>query len=366
MSDEAFERIVETFAPGEVLEELTKHEKELAKKLAEWRSKLLTGSNILTMPPRRWLVPGWLPLDSVTALYSKPGVGKSFYALSVALEIARGGSWCGTRLEPTNVLYVAAERPTDIRDRGEAWCEHHARNFPENLVLFPEAPQLTKGNEHEVEALVALIRENEARVVILDTYARMTIGIEENSSKETGPVMESLSQIREATNGGLVLVVHHTGKDNSKGLRGSSAFLGAVDLSIELSPDGGALKSSVTKSNAGKEPLPEYYKLEPVTLDPIPGELERREAAVLIPTGAPALNPILEELILEVLGEEYFDGATRKQIHEALETRAESGELSKAPAISTLGRVLKQLVEAQKVTRSGSTSSCRYSLTKAD
>lgn len=359
MSDEAFERLVDSLEAGEVIEERTK--KEI--RLEEWRSKLLTGSQILSMPPRRWLVPGWLPLDSVTVLYSAPGIGKSFYALSAALEIARGGSWCGTRLDPTEVLYVAAERPIDIRDRAEAWCEHHSREFPDRLTLFPEAPQLTRA--HEVEALVALIRENEARVVILDTYARMTLGLEENSSKDTGPVMEALSQIREATNGGLVFAVHHAGKDLSRGLRGSSAFLGAVDLTIELAKDGENLKSSVTKSNAGREPIPEWYKLEPLTLDPIPGELERREAAVLVSTGAPALERY-EELVLAALRDDYSSGASRSDLELVFEAQVESGELPKAPSKATLTRTLKKLEKVGTITRSGSNRSTRYTITAAE
>ena len=120
--------LVTTHEAGEILEavpELTPTEKTLER----WSEHTYKGEQILEIPPRRWLVPGWLPLDSLMAVYAGPGVGKSFYALSKALEIARGGSWVGTPLEAAPVLYVAAERATELRDRAEAWSKYYKRVF---------------------------------------------------------------------------------------------------------------------------------------------------------------------------------------------------------------------------------------------
>lgn len=209
---------------------------EVVEKRLEWAARTYRGTEILDLPPQRWLVPDWLPLDAVVVVYAPPGVGKSFYALSLALELASGGSWCGTRLEAAPVLYVAAERATQLRERQEAWTRHHGTPLPRELVTIapkPAAvPQLT--SRFDVEALCQEVRERGVKLVVLDTYAMMTLGLEENSAKDTGPVLKSLGLIRDATEGGLVLVVHHAGKDTSRGLRGSSAFLGAVDLTVGL------------------------------------------------------------------------------------------------------------------------------------
>lgn len=151
-------------------------------------NRILSGSAVLSLEPVRWIIPGWLPERSVAMIYGPPGAGKSFYAVSMALELASGGSWCGHSFDdPVPVLYVAAERPYDLRDRVEAWSRHHRRPIPGAFHLLPvvtDTPQLTAPDR--VGALCELVDSIGARVVVLDTYARLTLGIEENSAKDTG------------------------------------------------------------------------------------------------------------------------------------------------------------------------------------
>jgi hypothetical protein len=71
------------------------------------------------------------------------------------------------------------------------------------------------------------------RVLILDTFAKATSGAEENSAKDMGPIMNALREIADTLDL-CVIIVHHTGKDSSLGLRGSTAILGDVDFNIEI------------------------------------------------------------------------------------------------------------------------------------
>jgi hypothetical protein len=175
----------------------------------------------------------------------------------------------------------------------------------------------------------------------------MTQGIEENSSASVPA--EALGRRRKATKGGTVLIVHHSGKDSSKGLRGSTALLAAVDLTIELSGDGGRLSATVRKSNAGAVPLPEWYEIQLVPLSPLDGE--SRSSAVLVPTGAPKKDPGLEMNVMEILKAEP-DGLTMSQLLEAV---AEMGrELKRMTLTRTaLNPLLAEgLVMTKKVGRS--------------
>ena len=289
----------------------------------------------------------------MVAVYAAPGVGKSFYALTLALEIARGGAWLGTQLNQEKVLYVAAEKATTLRDRAEAWCEYHNQMLPEEFLLLstPRPPQLS--DPIAVQSLCELIKAEGVRFVLLDTYAMMLQGIEENSSKESGVTIEALSQIRQATNGGTVLVVHHSGKDSSKGLRGSSALLAAVDLTIEIAGHGlGRLQATVRKSNAGSEPMPEHYNLATVYLD---GD---RSSAVLLSTGAPAANPELEALVIRFLQESPSGSMSATQLREAL-----NETLPKALSRSTFERqALNPLLASGKLVKQGSAKSTTYLL----
>ena len=189
--------------------------------------------------------------------------------------------------------------------------------------------------------------------MVLDTYAMMLQGIEENSSKESGVSIDALSQLRQATNGGTVLVVHHSGKDSTKGLRGSSALLAAVDLTIEIANTGlGRLQATVRKSNAGSEPMPEHYTLSTVALE------SSRSSAVLIATGAPAANPELEALLLDLIRESTWGSMSATQLRETL-----NEALPKPISRSTFERqALKPLLNAGKIMKQGTHKSTTYRL----
>lgn len=337
---------------GEVLQAVPEPSPVEAR-LAKLESRAWRGAQLLDMEPQKWKVPGWLPCNAVVAVYAAPGVGKSFYAFTLALEIARGGEWLGTRLEPENVLYLAAEKATTLRDRAEAWCTYHEELIPDRSLLIEDTPQLS--NPIDVEALCTLIEKEHVTFVVIDTYAMTLRGIDENSSKESGIPIAALSRLREATKGGTVLVVHHTGKDSSKGLRGSTALLAAVDLSIEVVSTGaGRLQAAVRKSNAGAEPMPEHYLLETVPLS------SGGSSAVLKATGAPAPNPELEALLLGVLESSPGESMTANELREAL-----NEQTPKALSRSTFDRqALTPLLNKGKVQKVGSARSTRYQLAK--
>lgn len=346
-------RAVDSTDAGEILEEETPPD-PIQTKVEQWEQSIYRGPSVLEIPSRRWALPGWLPLDASLALYGPAGTGKSLYALALALELARGGRWAGWQLNSEPVLYVAAERPTDQRDRAEAWRKHHETELPAGFSMLapPRPPQLT--DPLHVEALCRLVEQQGARVVILDTFARMTLGLEENSAREMGPVMEALDRIRAATRGGFVMLVHHTGKDPGKGLRGSTAMLGALDLTIELEGGtDGIVKASVPKANAGPKPIPEWYRISPVLLPALPGEVENRSVPVMLSSARPDTGPDAE--ILELVG--LYVSASRRQILDGLRTEygLELGD-------SSVERRLKALTDSGRLTRAGRGPATRYEL----
>jgi KaiC/GvpD/RAD55 family RecA-like ATPase len=314
------------------------------------------GSDILDMKPRRWLVGGWLPLDAAVLLYSAPGIGKSFYALSLALQVANGGDWVGESLaEALPVLYVAAERPTDQRDRAEAWSLHYDEDIPKKFTLMEAArpPQLT--NPLDVEAICQEVREMGAKLVVLDTYARMTLGLEENSSSATSPVVEALDQIRKATDGGTVLIVHHQPKSGNTP-RGSTALLGGVDMTILLTKSDGQIKATVEKANAGREPMPIYYALEPVVLPPEPGEEACRDGAVLVSAAPPQRGAEIAGLIVDMSREGFPDGASRRDFLSSLRIDLDNPKLTD----DKVGRALTALHRDGLIRKEGKGKATRY------
>ena len=66
--------------------------------------------------------------------------------------------------------------------------------------------------------------------------------------------------------GGLVLLVHHTGKDASKGLRGHSSLHAALDAAIEVRRNGDQREWLIAKSKDGEDGQSNYFGLEVVEL----------------------------------------------------------------------------------------------------
>ncbi|MEX0447229.1 hypothetical protein ABLA85_14035, partial [Xenorhabdus sp. SGI246] len=72
-----------------------------------------------------------------------------------------------------------------------------------------------------------------------------------------------------AKTGASILVVHHSGKDESKGARGSSAFRAALDVEYRINREGkkgGALVMTCTKMKDAEEPETKAYDMRVVEL----------------------------------------------------------------------------------------------------
>jgi hypothetical protein len=226
------------------------------------------GAEILEVPPTRWLLTGVLPQRGLGALYSKPGKGKSFVAVHLAFEAATGGQFFGEAFpRPLRVVYVAAERESDIRDRIEAQAKHRNIAVPDNLAVIV-APRPWHGlRDYELlrYALAGVAAERwggaPPDLIVFDTFARMSLGTNENASEEMGLLIEAFGALVKECGEAFGLLVHHEGKDTTKGLRGSSALLGALDVVLRLEPDAQALKVTVEKLNAAPDGATAWFRI---------------------------------------------------------------------------------------------------------
>ncbi len=190
-----------------------------------------SGFDILNMPKPKALVADWLDVETVNTWYGQPKGGKTFAALDLGMCVASGTHWHNSPVEQRQVMYVAAEGVRYFPDRVEAWCELNnvRQSALANTHFVTKAVNLM--NQGQVLDLCDAIKDLDIGLIILDTLARCMAGGDENSSKDMGLAIDGLDQLKHA-NETTVLVVHHSGKDRTKGLRGSSALLGAVDSSV--------------------------------------------------------------------------------------------------------------------------------------
>ena len=84
----------------------------------------------------------------------------------------------------------------------------------------------------------------------------------------------------------ISLIVHHTGKDRSKGARGHSSLRAALDTEIELKVDGLVRVASVTKQRDMESGKKVAFTLEVVELG-LDNDLEAVTSCVVSPADVP-------------------------------------------------------------------------------
>ncbi|MFC6712446.1 AAA family ATPase [Branchiibius cervicis] len=212
--------------------------------------QLLSRSGLRALPKPEPLIADTLDKHSVMMLAGYYGTGKSFVALDWAASIATGTPWLGRPVERGRVLYVLGEGAYGVHARLAAWELHHGAAIEDGwLDVLPVAAQIAGDDLPEVEELVA---ERGYALVVFDTLARMSVGLEENSARDMGVFVAALDAIRRRTDGGSVLVVHHSGKGDRGDSRGSSAIGGAMDIVYQVKGDGrGTFELIRTKRKEG-------------------------------------------------------------------------------------------------------------------
>jgi hypothetical protein len=189
--------------------------------------------------PVEWLVQGVIPQRSFVALYAPPASFKSFIALDIAECIATGRAFLGNEITRKGaVLYIAGEGHGGIGSRIKALKTHH--NTPVGAPVYFLRRQVNlRSSKTDLQDLVAAIDDLKAiheinfELIIIDTLARAFGGGNENASEDMGAFITAAGAIQGRYTCGL-LVVHHAGKDATKGLRGHSSLLGAVDTELEI------------------------------------------------------------------------------------------------------------------------------------
>ncbi len=190
------------------------------------------------------LVKSLLHPGDIAALYGSSGAAKSFVAIDLAYHIALGMPWYGRRVRPHAVLYVGLEGQRGLRNRILAARRRFgsAGHMFARLTINPSLVKTDLGNEGEAQ-IIAQAKLLEARscskvgLIIIDTTARAMAGDDENSAQDMSAYVDRKNRIAVAT-GAAVLSLPHSGKDDARGMRGSTALFAACDTVIKVTSNG--------------------------------------------------------------------------------------------------------------------------------
>ena len=230
-------------------------------KAPEMRYRLLSGADLCNAAPMRWMVRGVLPLEGLAALYGASGSGKSFLMLDIAAAVAGGDSeWFGRRVTQAPVTFVCLEGEAGTGKRIKAWSLRQKKPVPDALRFITQPFDLLSDDVTDL-ARAVIAGGGAHGLVILDTLNRAAPGADENSSVDMGNLIAAAKELQSLTNG-LVLLVHHTGKDSTKGLRGHSSLYAALDGAIEVIATDNRRAWSVAKSKDDVTGDAHPFKLE--------------------------------------------------------------------------------------------------------
>jgi hypothetical protein len=227
---------------------------------SEIENRLVSLGAIEAVLTSNYMVKGWLDRNCLSMLYGPSNAGKTFVALDIAMHIAAGQPWRGLRVNGGPVLYIAAEGGAGIRNRLAAIKRDKPDMSAAPFTLLPVGLDLH--GQGDALAVCEIMPDADPALVVIDTLARSMGTGDENTAKDAAMFVRNCDLIREAT-GAHVMVIHHTGKDEDRGARGSSALRAAVDNEIQVTADGEILSR---KQRDQEPPEPLHFKLRSVVL----------------------------------------------------------------------------------------------------
>jgi KaiC/GvpD/RAD55 family RecA-like ATPase len=224
------------------------------------------GMDALTrLPPVDWLIKGVLPRADLVVMFGASGAGKTFVALDIAMSIARGSMWRGKRTKAGRVAIIAAEGTGGLGKRVQAYRDYHNLSGTLPIGAILSAPNFLQREEIS-EVVAAVTASGGADLIVVDTFAQVTPGANENAAEDMGLALSHARVLREVT-GATVLLVHHAGKDASKGARGWSGIKAAADAEIEIiRHDSGEREIAISKMKDAEDGARFGFKLETLVL----------------------------------------------------------------------------------------------------
>lgn len=218
-----------------------------------------------------FIVKGVLDRGQLCAVIGAPGSSKTFFTLDLAIAPASGTPWRGHRTRRARVVYVASEGARGIQNRIEAMRLRRAFGDPKLISFFVVADvvRLTVDSEDVdrlVESVRAVVSPEGVDLIVIDTLSRSIAGLDENSSEAMTGAVAAADRLR-AELGAAVLLVHHQGKDETRGARGHSSLKAALDVEIEVKKLGGdTFSATLSKSRDYETGRTWLHRLEPVEI----------------------------------------------------------------------------------------------------
>lgn len=319
-----------------------------------------------------WLIDGLSPARGLTCIVGPPKCGKSFLAADALFAIARGVPFAGRETLAGPVFYATGEGVSGFYRRAIAMRRHYdveGKAVP--FFIVDRVPDL--GSEKtdvdrfivDLEAFLAVRGLPAPRAIALDTLARCMGTGDENTARDMGRLIERCGAI-ERHFGCAVVLIHHTGKDETRKGRGSNALNGAADVTWEVKKLDGCSRVRIGEMKDGPEGVAWNFRLAPFDLGDTASEIGSESWTCVVETLThPAeAQPCATKSKRSPMG---VEGDLLKVIRQAVDKSGEigiAGEAAPAPTRAVTRANLKHHCEILAWQTDGPANSQRAMLSK--
>ncbi|MBD2568358.1 DnaB-like helicase N-terminal domain-containing protein [Anabaena lutea] len=205
------------------------------KELLDFHAKWLDSRNVTTtysakeyflkygQSEQDWLIPGFVPNQSVIALYADGGVGKTRLAFTLAKHMVTGGDFAyeGTNSAPMNTLLIETDQGPRNTSKLLEMQDFLSENCAGRLTICDE------WSANEFGKLRSMLRKHQSRLVIIDSLTSISVDslYSEKEAEYARPLVR-LRHIAKEFNCSF-LVIHHANAGGD--MRGSRAIRNTVD-----------------------------------------------------------------------------------------------------------------------------------------
>jgi len=180
--------------------------------------------------------------STINMIFAPPKNMKSFVSYYLALCIAQGKNFFNQKTKKVSVCYFDWENPIgDVQNRLKGICKGMDFN-PEdlnNLHFFPRQSPLLRVEKYGAvvyedlkEELIAFIKENDIKIIFFDTLRRLG-NFEENDSGTINMIKSDLFDPIIKETSACIIFLHHTSKEGNT-YRGSVDIEGIIDTSFKI------------------------------------------------------------------------------------------------------------------------------------
>ena len=221
-----------------------------------------------------WNIKNVMACGEVSSWFGPPGSGKSAILTDIAIVGASNQQRRGYRIkENFACIYFALERADLVKRRMIA---HRLRDkLPDDLPIAISGGVIDVMSRSCVDLIVDVIKRTEDQLSrrvglgIFDTWGKAIAagGGDEQQAKDQNIALANMRRVLDKVSIHIA-TIGHTGKDESRGERGSNANQGDIDLEVQISGEATIKSAVVTKAN--DQPLGPLtsFQLEPFDFGP--------------------------------------------------------------------------------------------------